>query len=248
MSLGHRMDKKIILVTGASSGIGEAVAGRLAEDRHTVVLTGRNRKKLEAMERSMASEGKRVVAVAGDLTQEEDARHIVAEALKTFGTLHAVVHSAGVFRMNRIESTPSEEFRQVLDTNLTSTFYLLKYLMPHFYKQGSGHVIALSSIAGKIGFPEETAYCASKWGLMGLLAALRLEAAPKGVKVTAILPGATLTPAWDTFTGPLPKDRLMSAESVADAVLFALSQPAAANVDEIHLMPSRDPFNGPYKG
>lgn len=241
------MEKKIILVTGASSGIGEAVATRLAEERHTVVLTARNRKKLESMERGMASEGKRVVAVAGDMTREEDVRHMVAEALKTFGTLHAVVHCAGVFRMNPIEATPSEEFREVLDTNLTSTYFLLKYLMPHFYKQGSGHVIALSSIAGKIGFHEETAYCASKWGLMGLLAALRLEAAPKGVKVTAILPGATLTPAWDTFPGVLPKDKLMSPQTVAEAVLFALSQPAAANLDEIHLMPALDPFHGPYK-
>jgi NADP-dependent 3-hydroxy acid dehydrogenase YdfG len=238
------MEKKIILVTGASSGIGEAVARRLARERHTVVLTGRDRKKLESMERAMASEGQRVVAISGDVSVEADVRHIVAESLKTFGTVHALVHSAGVFRMNPLETTSTEEWREVLDTNLTSTYYLLKFLLPHFYKQGAGHVVALSSIAGKIGFDRETAYCASKWGLMGMLAALRLEAAPKGVKVTAILPGATLTPAWDSYPGPLPKDRLMTAESVADAVLFALAQPAAANVDELHLMPARDPFEG----
>ena len=238
------MDKKIVLVTGASSGIGEAVARRLARERYTVVLTGRNRSKLETMARTMAGEGLRVVAIPGDITVEAEVRSIVEESLKTFGTVNALVHSAGIFRMNPVEATPTEEFRQVMDTNLTSTYFLLKFLMPHFYKQGAGHIIALSSIAGKIGFPQETAYCASKWGLMGMLAALRMEAAPRGVKVTAILPGATLTPAWDTFTGELPADRLMSAESVADAVLFALSQPAAACVDELHLMPARDPFGG----
>ncbi len=236
------MDKKIILVTGASSGIGEAVADQLAREHHTVVLTGRNRKKIEAAAREMASRGQRVVAIPGDMTVEEDVRAIVAESLKTFGAVNAVVHSAGVFRMNRLEATPTEEWRQVLDTNLTSTYFLIKYLLPHFYKQGAGHVIALSSIAGKIGFPQETAYCASKWGLMGFLAALRLEAAPKGVKVTAILPGATLTPAWNTFGGKLPRESMMAAQTVAEAVSYALSQPAEANVDEIHLMPSRDPF------
>ena len=238
------MDKKIVLVTGASSGIGEAVARRLAAEHHTVVLTGRNRFKLESMARAMAGEGQRVVAIAGDVTIEQDVRTIVAESLKTFGTVHALVHSAGIFRMNAVEATPTEEFRQVMDTNLTSTYFLLKFLMPQFYKQGDGHVVAIGSIAGKVGFPQETAYCASKWGLMGMLAALRMEAAPKGVKVTAILPGATLTPAWDTYPGELPTERLMSAESVADAVLFALSQPAAACVDELHLMPAKDPFQG----
>ncbi len=236
------MDKKIVLVTGASSGIGEAVARRLARERHTVVLTGRNRAKLETMARTMAGEGLRVVAIPGDITVEAEVRSIVAESLKTFGTLHALVHSAGIFRMNPVEATPTEEFRQVMDTNLTSTYFLLKFLMPHFYKQGAGHIIALGSVAGKIGFPQETAYCASKWGLMGMLAALRMEAAPKGVKVTAILPGATLTPAWDSFPGELPKERLMTPESVAEAVLFALSQPPAACVDELHIMPARDPF------
>ena len=238
------MDKKIVLVTGASSGIGEAVARRLAAEHHTVVLTGRNRSKLESMARAMAGQGQRVVAIAGDVTLEQDVRTIVAESLKTFGTVHALVHCAGIFRMNAVEATPTEEFRQVMDTNLTSTYFLLKFLMPQFYKQGDGHVVAIGSIAGKVGFPQETAYCASKWGLMGMLAALRMEAAPRGVKVTAILPGATLTPAWDTYPGELPTERLMSAESVADAVLFALSQPAAACVDELHLMPAKDPFQG----
>ena len=236
------MDKKIVLVTGASSGIGEATARRLARERHTVVLTGRNKAKLEAMAREMAGKGERVVAIAGDVTSDDEVRTIVAESLKTFGTLHAVVHSAGIFRMGAAEVMTAEEFRLVMDTNLSSTFYLLRHILPHFYKQGSGHVVALSSLAGKIGFAHETAYCASKWGLMGMLAALRLEAAPRGVRVTAILPGATLTPAWDAFEGELHRDRFMSAQSVADAIVFALSQPEAVSVDELHCIPTRDPM------
>lgn len=238
------MDKKIVLVTGASSGIGEATARALAADHHTVVMTGRDRRKLESMERAMAGGGQRVVAIPGDVAREEDVRTVVAESLKTFGAVHALVHSAGIFRMNRLESAPPDEFRSVLDTNLTSTNYLLRYLLPHFTRQGHGHVVAISSIAARVGFAAETAYCASKWGLMGFLAALREEVRERGVRVTAILPGPTLTPAWGTFKGTLLKERLVSPEAVAGAVLFALGQPSEANVDELVLTPSRDPFGG----
>ena len=236
------MDRKIILVTGASSGIGEAVARRLAAERHTVVLTGRNRKKLESMEREMASGGLRVVAIHGDLSREEDVRFIVGEALKTFGNIQALVHSAGIFRINRVEETSSDEFRQVMDTNLTSMYYLAKQIMPHFYRQGGGHVVAISSVAARQGFSGETAYCASKWGLMGFLEALRLEGAERGVRVTAVLPGPTRTPAWDLFKGSVLKERMISAESVADAVIYALSQPESTSVREVVVTPARDPF------
>jgi len=238
------MDKKIVLVTGASSGIGEATARALASAHHTVVMTGRDRAKLESMERAMASGGQRVVAIPGDLVHEEQARTVVAEALKTFGAIHALVHSAGIFRMNRLESAPAGEFRQVMDTNLTSMQHLMQVVMPHFTRQGHGHVVAISSIAARVGFPAETAYCASKWGLMGFLAALREEVREQGVRVTAVLPGPTLTPAWGSFKGPLLKERLVLPETVAAAVLFVLGQPPEANIDELVVTPSRDPFGG----
>ena len=241
------MDRKIILVTGATSGIGEATARRLAALKHTVILTGRNRDKIEEMERSMASVGQRVVGLAGDLTREEDARFVASEALKTFGTVHVLVHSAGIFKLSRAEKTGAEEFRQVLDTNLTSLQHLLSYLLPHFYKEGSGHVVAISSVAGRLAFPLETAYCSSKWGLMGYLGALRMEAAERGVRVTAILPGPTLTPEWDGSDGAFDRDKMLTALNVAEAVSFAVGQPENACIEEILIMPSRDPFGGARK-
>ena len=238
------MDKKIVLVTGATSGIGEAAARRLAALKHTLVLTGRNRKKLEEMERGMASAGQRVVAFAGDLTNEDDARFVVSEALGTFGVVQVLVHSAGIFWMNRAETTSAEEFRQVLDTNLTSLQHLLRYLLPHFYKEGYGHVVAISSIAGRAAFPSQTAYCSSKWGLMGYLGALRMEAAEKGVRVTAVMPGPTLTPEWDSCKGTVVLEKMLTAQNVAEAVAFVVDQPENACVEEMLLMPSRDPFGG----
>ncbi len=241
------MDKKIVLVTGASSGIGEAVARKLAKNRHTVVLSGRNKVRLVGLERELAGKGQRVVAVSGDLAKEEDARKVVTEALKTFGSVDAVVHSAGVFHVSRLEETPTDTFRSVLDTNLTSLYYVMKYLLPHFYAQKRGQVIAVSSVAGRQGFAGETAYCASKWGLQGFLEALRLEAKERGVRVTSILPGPTLTPAWKAFDGPVPEDKLMAPETVADTILFALDQPENALVESLVVTPSRDPFGGREK-
>lgn len=238
------MDKKVVIVTGATSGIGEAVAHALAGLKHTVVLTGRNRRKLEEMERAMSSAGQRAVAVEGDLTREEDARFVATEALKTFGAVQVLVHCAGIFRLASVESCPAGQFRDVLDTNLTSLQFLLKVLLPHFYREGFGHLVALSSIAARVGFASETAYCASKWGLMGYLESLRLEGEEKGLRVTAVLPGPTLTPAWDTYPERLPAERMLSAQTVAQAVAFAVGQPANACVRELLIMPARDPFGG----
>lgn len=233
------MRNEIVLVTGASSGIGEATARLLAANHYTVVLTARRRERLIALEKEMIDKGQRAVAIPGDIREEKDARMVVAEALKTFGTVHALVHSAGIFRMGPVQETPSEAFRDVMDTNLTSLFYLVKHLLPHLQRQAHGHVVGISSIMGKQVFAQETAYCASKWALMGFLGALREEVRAHNIQVTAISPGAVRTPSWDSFPGPIPEDRIMAPETVAEAVKYVLEQPAVACVDELVLAPTR---------
>lgn len=237
------MKNEVVIVTGASSGIGEACARMLAERGWTVVLSARTKKKLQAIERELTDGGMRSLAIAGDVTKEEEARSVVVESLKTFGAVHAIVHAAGIFRMNRVEATPPSEFRQVIDTNLTSLFFLLRHLLPHMYKQNHGRVIAISSILGKEAFALESAYCASKWGLMGFLNALREEARSHDVTVTAVCPGATLTPSWNSFPGPLPEGKLLQAKTVAEAVAFALEQPKGACVDELVITPAKGPID-----
>lgn len=239
------MRNEIVLVTGASSGIGEATARLLAANRYTVVLTGRNREKLIALEKEMIDKGQRAVAIPGDLREEQEARAVVTEALKTFGTVHALVHSAGIFRMRPVHETPTQEFREVMETNLTSFFFLTKYLLPHLQRQAHGHIIALSSVLGKEAHARQTAYCASKWGLMGFLGALREEVRDHNIQVTALCPGAVRTPSWDSVPGPIPEDRILTPETVAAAVKYALEQPSEASVDELVLTPTRGPISIP---
>jgi NADP-dependent 3-hydroxy acid dehydrogenase YdfG len=238
------MDRKVVLVTGATSGIGEAAARELAGRRHTVVLSGRDGGRIVALERDLSAKGLRVVAIPGDLTRDEEAREVVSESLKTFGEVHALVHAAGVFQVSRVEETPSETFRAVLDANLTSLHHLLRHLLPHFYARSRGHLVAVGSVAGRRAFPLETAYCAAKWGLLGFLEALRLEGRERGLKVTLVNPGPTATPIWKTFPGKAPLDRMLRPEDVARAAAFALDQPEDVLVEEITVTPARDPFRG----
>ncbi|MEW5764576.1 MAG: SDR family oxidoreductase [Acidobacteriota bacterium] len=238
------MDRKVVLVTGATSGIGEAAARELAGRRHTVVLSGRDRARIVALERELSAKGLRVVAIPGDLALETDAREVVAESLKTFGEVHALVHAAGVFQVSRLEDTSSDVFRAVLDANLTALHHLLRHLLPHFYARGRGHVVAIGSVASRRAFPLETAYCAAKWGLSGFLEALRLEGRERGLKVTLVNPGPTATPIWSAYPGKAPLDRMLRPEDVAQVAAFALDLPENVLLEEVTVTPSRDPFRG----
>jgi len=235
------MDAKTIVVTGATSGIGEATARKLAALGHRVFLTGRNRAKLDALKRDLSA-GASVGTATADLAVAEEARALAAEAIRTFGSVDVLVHSAGIFRMGGAELTSAEEFKRVLDTNLTSLQHLMRDLLPHFYERRSGHVVAISSIAGRVGYPAETAYCSSKWGLMGYLSALRMEAGERGVRVTAIMPGPTLTPEWEASKGEIIPENMLRPEDVAETVAFAVGQPQNSCIEELLIMPSLSPF------
>jgi short-subunit dehydrogenase len=231
------MSNKVILVTGSTSGIGEVAAKRLAEEGFTVLLTGRNKNRLDLLERELVDKGLKAVAIPADLKEESQVKALIEEGLKTFGAIHALVHSAGVFAMKRLEETTVEEYRNIIETNLTSTFVLLKTLLPHLYKRGGGQIVVISSVLGVEAHPLVSAYSASKWGLQGLVNSLREEAREKGVKITSICPGPVLTPPWKDYPYDIPEGSILQPEDVAEAIVFAVKQPAASSVDELVINP-----------
>jgi short-subunit dehydrogenase len=231
------MSNKVILVTGASSGIGEIAARRLAEEGFTTLLTGRNKNKLDILERELVDRGLKAVAIPADLKEEDQVKALIEEGLKTFGTIHTLVHSAGIFIMKRLEDTSVDEYKDIIETNLSSTFILLKTLLPHLYKHGGGHIIAISSILGIESHPLVSAYSASKWGLQGLLNSLREEAREKGVKVTSICPGPVLTPPWKAYPYEIPEGSILQPEDVAEAIVFVVKQPQYSSVNELVMNP-----------
>ena len=183
---------RVVIVTGASSGIGEATARMLVREGANVVMTARRADRLDALKQEVAENG-RVAVVAGDITSENDRRHIVDETLKRFGRIDALVNNAGYGQRGPIEIVPVEKIRQNFETNLFSLIALTQLVIPIMREQGSGRIVNISSVAGKIARPLSSVYDATKHALEAISDGLRGELAPFGIKVVVVEPGFILT-------------------------------------------------------
>ena len=180
---------QVVLITGASSGIGEATAQRLARAGAKVVLAARRLDRLEALAREIDPTGATVLAVAGDITSETDRRTLVAEALKKFGRIDALVNNAGYGTRGALEMVPVEAIRQNFETNVFSLLALTQLVVPAMRERGSGCIVNIGSVAGKIARPLSSIYDATKHALEAFTDGLRGELRPFGVRVALIRPG-----------------------------------------------------------
>jgi NAD(P)-dependent dehydrogenase (short-subunit alcohol dehydrogenase family) len=194
---------KIAIVTGASSGIGRATAKLFAEEGAKIIVSGRRQAELDTLVAEIADAGGTAVALAGDVRDEAYARALVDLATETFGGLDIAFNNAGaVGHMGPISDLSLQGWRETLDTNLTSAFLGAKYQLPAMVERGGGSLIFTSSFVGhRVGMPGMTGYAASKAGLIGLTQVLAAEYGSKGIRVNALLPGGTDTPAA-TFKTP----------------------------------------------
>jgi NADP-dependent 3-hydroxy acid dehydrogenase YdfG len=224
MASSAELSGQRILVAGASGGIGLAVARRLATAGAELLLVARRAAPLEA---AAAETGG--TALAGDI---EDATFV--EALRSRvaedGALDALVNAAGAFDLAPVATTSPEMFRRMVDANLTAPFLLIRAFLPAMLEARRGHVITVGSVAGRVAFPGNGAYSASKFGVRGLHAVLEQELRGTGVRCTLVEPGATDTTIWDPLDpdgrDDLPDRQLMlSGDAVADAVHYALTRP-----------------------
>lgn len=234
----------IAVITGAGSGVGRATAVVLAREEVTPVLIGRTRETLEETARLVADTGGRSVAIAADVRDEREISAAFAEAAMVLGGIDAVILAAGVGRYGPVESYALDDWEATLATNLTGPFLCAKAAIPYLRTRGGGHIIAISSGAGKQGYAQLGAYSASKFGLMGLMQGLAAEVGGQGIKVSAVVPGSILTP----FGGRSVEEKLaaqvsdsgrkyLEPEDVAEAVLFLLRQPRRAWTQELNLWP-----------
>lgn len=194
---------KVAIVTGASSGIGRATAKLFAEEGAKVIVAARRHAELDTLVAEIADADGIAIALAGDVRDEAYAKALVDLAAEKFGGLDIAFNNAGaVGRMGPISDLPLEGWRETLDTNLTSAFLGAKYQVPAMIERGGGSLIFTSTFVGHtVGMPGMTSYAASKAGLIGLTQVLAAEYGPKGVRVNALLPGGTDTPAA-TFKTP----------------------------------------------
>ena len=183
---------KVVLVTGATSGIGRAVALRFAESGAGVVAAGRNAEALREVGSAIKSAGGEPLTIAADVTKEEDVRHLMQRAVGESGRLDVLVNAAGHISNGSIEDTSLAAWDQMLDVNLRAVFHLMQLATPHLIET-QGNIVNISSVTGLRSFPGVLAYCVSKAGVDQLTRCAALELAPKKVRVNAVNPGVVVT-------------------------------------------------------
>ncbi|MEU6227935.1 SDR family oxidoreductase [Streptomyces sp. NPDC047042] len=234
---------RVVLVTGASSGIGEATALRLASEGHRVVLGARRTDRLEALTSRIRAEG----GLAGhrrlDVTDAEDVRAAVKDTVAEYGRIDAIVNNAGVMPLSRLDALLVDEWDRMIDVNVRGLLHGIAAVLPHFRNQGSGHVVTVASVGAHEVVPTSAVYSATKFAAWAITEGLRLESEP-GIRVTTISPGVVESELADHISDPHAKDAMrvyrrnaMPADAIARAISYALDQPADVDVNEIVVRP-----------
>ncbi len=228
---------KIALVTGATQGIGLAVARALADEKCNLVLSGRNQTRLRALEAELSRKKIRTLAVRCDVRDEQSIAGMLVAVRKKFRRLDILVNNAGIAHANlTVSQLSAKEWSDVVTTNLTGMFLVTKASLP-LLKRGSVIVNNLS-IAARRTFPGLAAYNASKHGALGFTNTVREELREQGIRVIALLPGATDTAIWDVLWPEAPRKKMISPATVAQALVSALKIPEKSTIEEMSLMPT----------
>ncbi|HAR4713197.1 TPA: SDR family oxidoreductase [Staphylococcus aureus] len=224
---------KVALVTGAGSGIGEAIATLLHEEGAKVVLAGRNKDKLQNVANQLAQDSVKVVPT--DVTKKEEVDELIKIAQQTFGGLDIVINSAGQMLSSKITDYQVDEWDSMINVNIKGTLYTAQAALPTMLEQSSGHLINIASISGFEVTKSSTIYSATKVAVHTITQGLEKELAKTGVKVTSISPGMVDTAITAAYN---PTDRKkLEPQDIAEAVLYALTQPKHVNVNEITVRP-----------
>ena len=227
------------MVTGASRGIGLAIAHRLGQMGARVALCARDAKALEQTAAGLRREGIETLAVAADLTRAGEITALVERVRSAFGLLDILVNNAGIGVFRPVQETTEADWDAVFDTNLKAVFLLSRAVAPEMIRRRTGHIINISSLAGKNAFAGGAVYCASKWGLLGLTGCMAEDLRGYGIRVSAICPGTVAT----EFSSHAGKDpaKMLRPEDVAHAVAALVTQAPQSFISEVLLRPTQKP-------
>jgi NADP-dependent 3-hydroxy acid dehydrogenase YdfG len=244
------LDGRKVLITGGSSGIGEATARMAAAEGAAVAVGARRKERLDELVARIEGEGGSAVAIEADISDEEQAKALVEGAGEAMGGLDGLVNNAGVMLLGPLQGADPEEWRTMIDVNLLGLLYCTHYALPLIRDGGGGDVINVSSVAGRTAALGSGVYNMTKWGVVGFTESLRQEGAHIGVRVTCVEPGFVETELQGHNTHPMVLERLekvredtgkvLEPEDIARAIVFALSQPRHAAINEILVRPSSE--------
>lgn len=239
MEMQSALAGKIALVTGGSRGIGFAIAQRLGKMGARVSICGRDREKLEQSASNLRGEGIGVLSIVADVSRAEEIAALVERTQKEFGPIDILVNNAGIGRFGSFHQFSEDDWDTVIDTNLKSVFLACRAVAPEMIRRQTGHIINISSLAGKNTFANGAIYCASKWGLMGLTGSMAEDLRAFGIRVSAICPGSVAT----EFSGQKEKNaaKSLQPDDVAHAVAALVTQTDGSFISEVHIRPTRKP-------
>jgi NADP-dependent 3-hydroxy acid dehydrogenase YdfG len=234
----RKLTGKVALITGASAGIGQACARVLAAEGANLVLTARRRERLDALAKESVASGVETAIVTGDAREEETARRSCATAKDKWGRLDILINNTGVGNYKNLVDTSAEEYDEMMDTNVRSTFLFARYAVPLMLGQQSGIILMISSMAGIYGFGGEAVYCMTKFAQVGFAQALDKELRQSGIKVGAICPGGVKTEfalRKGRSEQSVAQSDMLDPEDVASAVLLACTQSPKSRIIEVQM-------------
>ena len=242
----NNIDGKIVVITGASSGLGEATARHLSQQGATVVFGARRVERIEALARELESSGRKAMAIQTDVTQSAQVQRLVDAAVAAYGRIDVMINNAGLMPHSPLERLKIADWDRMIDVNIKGVLYGIAAALPHMKQQKSGHFINVSSVAGHKVRPGGAVYSATKHAVLALSEGLRQEVKPYNIRTTVISPGAVATELPDSITeadvaASVRKiyEHAIPADAFARAVAYAMSQPDDVDVNEILFRPTR---------
>ena len=236
--MSGKLAGKVAIITGASAGIGQASARALAREGARLVLSARRQERLDALLAEVKSLGGDGLSVVGDARDEATALQAVDAAMKAYGRIDILINNVGVGNYKNLVDTSLDDYVEMMDANVRSTFLFSRHVAPVMIQQKEGLILMISSMAGVYGFPGEAVYCATKFAQVGFAEGLDKELRPHGIKVGTICPGGVKTEfaigKGRTETG-VEDSEMLESEDVAAAVLFACTQPAGSRIIQIRM-------------
>jgi NADP-dependent 3-hydroxy acid dehydrogenase YdfG len=237
---------KTVIITGASSGIGLEIARTLAVEGARLSLAARSMAKLEHVAADLALTGAVFIIVPTDVTREADCQALVQATVDAFGVVDVLINNAGYAPPASLLDTTEEIWDSTIDTCLKGVYLMTRAAVAVMLDRGGGTIVNISSMAGKYGYENRTAYCAAKWGVHGFTEALRVELGSRHIRAHLICPGAVATPWWEHVKNPQPEAvmrQMIRPEEVAEAVRWVLTQPERLQVDEVVIKTYRSPWD-----
>ncbi len=245
--MAGKLDGKVTIITGASSGIGEATAIALAAEGAKVAIAARRAERLDAVAKRIEASGGQVLPIVTDITDEVQVNHLVQKTNATLGQVDILVNNAGIGVLGTIDTGNPADWRRAFDVNVLGVLYATQAVLPLLKAQKSGHIVNISSVAGRTARAGVGVYNATKWGVNALSEALRQEVYQDNIRVTIIEPGLVDTQFSDFISDPITKQRSeerrkritpLRSEDIAAAIVYAVTQPQRVNVNEILIRPT----------